>query len=442
MNNQKTPIIKEQALPNSNETEQVILGALLIEPEAYDKVSGMLSPDVFYNSKHQIIYTAIARLKRENKPVDLITVVQSINSTEITPFDLVELTSRVASAGHIEAHAAIIAELKTRRDYITKAHEIIKMGHAGALVDELFASWDNHTKKVLEDTATDEPQEIRELLSEVIESANKPKNKTQSLTTGFPSVDSGYLGGGLIGGRVYILAARPGVGKSSIALNLAATNALNGFNVLFFSLEQSASDLTTKVIAGLSSVGHGNIEAGKLNADQWQRIDKGVSQLSNCKGKFFLSDKVKSVEHLTSVVKKLHKTHGLHLVIIDYIQLIPSTIKGQIREQEVSAISRSIKLLSMSENLPIMALSQLNRGATGEPVLSQLRESGAIEQDADTVMFIYRPALDHTGDLSKANTASEGSLIIAKNRRGKIGTTPFFNRNMSEFSEQPFENAF
>lgn len=437
MNIQKQVNPNDQPLPHSTETEQVVLGALLLEHEAFDKIQGILTPESFYHQKHQIIYAAIARLKRESKPVDLITVVQSINSTEVTPFDLVELTNRVASAGHIEAHAAIIAELKTRRDYITKAHEIIKMGHAGALVDELFASWENHSKKVLEDTTTDTPKEIREILPEIMQAANQSEDNFKRVSTGFPKIDK-HLGGGLTGGRVYIIGARPGQGKTSIALNLSALNAINGLNILFFSLEQSATDLATKIIAGLANVGHGNIETGKLTAEQWHRIDKGVSQLSNCKGKFFLCDKVKSVEHLTSTIKKLHKNYCLNLVVIDYLQLIPSTNKTTVREQEIATISRTIKQLSMSENLPIVALSQLNRGATGEPRLSQLRESGAIEQDADVVILIYRPALDGDTDESPDN----GKLIIAKNRRGTIGEVPFYNRNMSEFSEQPFENAF
>ncbi|MBN2742722.1 MAG: AAA family ATPase [Marinilabiliaceae bacterium] len=426
-------------LPNATDAEQVLLGALLLEPEAYDRVSGVISPESFYNNKNAVIYATIRHLKRSGQPVDLITVTNQLtsNGAEVTPYDLVELTSRVASAGHIETHAAIIAEKKIRRDYILKAYEVIQLASSSSELEEVVTAWDQHGKTTAEQLATDAPKEIKELLPTVLEEVRAKSNgDVIGLTTGFPTLDT-HLGG-LVGGRVYIIGGRPGQGKTSVALNMAVHNAMSGVNCLFVSLEQTAIDLAAKVLAGQANIGHGTLERGELNSTQWQNLDLGVGRLCSAKGKLHVSDKLKNIEHLAAIVRKSKKCNGLGLVVVDYLQLIPSTTKGTVREQEIATISRAIKLLAMAENLPIIALSQLNREAKGEPRLNQLRESGSLEQDADVVLLVYRPSLD--GDESAR--ADYGELIVAKNRRGTLGRLPCYHRNMSEFSEYPFDNAF
>lgn len=423
------------------EAEQAILGALLLEKGAFDEVANILTSNSFYEPNHQIIFTIIANLHRENKKVDMLTVahaLQEINS-DIPIYSLAELTARVATAAHIRDHATIIADIAVRRNLIETAQSIVSK--AGTLnTDEMLSLWREQLDITEEAAAAanDAPVSLKDYLPIAANKLNEPDGG-QGLTTGFPSLDR-HLSG-LKAGRLYIIGGRPGQGKTSIALNTAIENAKEGYTTLFISAEQDVNDLANKIIGSTSGLGHQHLDNKRLTANDWEKIEQSLATIERLKGNIFLKDNPSNITHITALVRTLKKRSQLHLVIVDYLQLISPAAKknNRIREQEVSEISRTLKQLSLSEKLPIIALSQLNRDVKGRPELHHLRESGAIEQDADAVLLIYRPALDG----SVEHGLEYGEIQLAKNRRGASGVAvKFYNKDMAQFSEEPFDRPF
>jgi len=423
------------------EAEQAVLGALLLEKGAFDEVANILTSNSFYEPNHKVIFTIIANLHHDQKKVDMLTVANALKeiSSDISIISLTDLTARVASAAHIKAHARMIADIATRRNLIETAQSIVSKATT-LNTDEMLSLWREQLDITEEAAAAanDAPVSLKEYLPIAADKLNTPDDG-QGLTTGFPSLDR-HLSG-LKAGRLYIIGGRPGQGKTSIALNTAIENAKDGKTTLFISAEQDVNDLANKIIGSISELGHQHLDNRRLDANDWQKVEHSLTAIENFKGNIFLKDNPSNITHISALVRTLKKRSQLHLVIVDYLQLISPTAKKshRIREQEVSEISRTLKQLSLSEKLPIIALSQLNRDVKGRPELHHLRESGAIEQDADAVLLLHRPALDGSNE----HGLDYGEIQLAKNRRGASGVAiKFYNKDMALFSEQPFDRPF
>lgn len=422
--------------------EITVLGALLLEHSAWDEVCTILSPESFEDPTHALVFAIIADLHRNQKPVDMLTVATTamkLHPGKVDFYTLSTFTANVATATNIKAHAAIVAENAAKRKIVAAA--MLVQARAQELsADELAGLLRTEIEKTEEAAAAanDAPVSLKDYLPLAAKKLNEPDGG-QGLTTGFPSLDR-HLSG-LKAGRLYIVGGRPGQGKTSIALNTAIENAKEGKTTLFISAEQDINDLANKIIGSTSGLGHQHLDSKRLTANDWQKIEHSLTTIERFQGNIFLKDNPSNITHITALVRTLKKRSQLHLVIVDYLQLISPAAKknNRLREQEVSEISRTLKQLSLTEKLPIIALSQLNRDVKGRPELHHLRESGAIEQDADAVLLIYRPALDG----STEHGLDYGEIQLAKNRRGAAGVAiKFYNKDMAQFSEQPFDRPF
>jgi len=418
------------------DTEQAVLGALILEKDAFDEIATTLTAQAFYDPFHQLVFATIAALHRDNKPVDMLTISMEIKKTapdeKPAASRVADLTKHVASAAHIQTHALILKDLQIKRDLIYTAQLIERKASEGADVDELLSLFTDRAEAITENSVINGPMNLKDALFTTVEDLKAPD--TIGLSTGFGKLDIFF--GGLKPGRVYVVGGRPGQGKTSVALFMAMANVMKGKQVLFFSSEQDVQDISKKILSNYSGLGHDRLDGGTLASSEWQRIDDAVGQIHGFPGNIYLKDSPKNIQEISAMVRNQKKKTGLDLVVVDYLQLIPaiSQKKNGNREQEVAEISRTVKQIALTEQIAILELSQLNRDAKGEPKLHHLRESGAIEQDADVVMFVYRPALD--GDASFS--PEYGQIIIAKNRRGTLGQMDFFNENMRSFSDQPF----
>lgn len=421
--------------PQAVDLEQAVLGALMLEQEALETVSGIIDVHSFYKSEHQKLFEIIKSVAKK-KPIDLLTVSQELKDKglvdEVGGFGYVtQLTRRVASAAHIEHHARIIAQKYYQRETIHKATELIKKAYDSEEVDLISEEWRQAGEK-LEDifTVSNTGTPIEKALKEAILQIDydcklSSENQTPGITTGFKGLNENT--GGWRNGNLIILAARPGVGKTSFALHFAHEAAKSGAWVNFFSLEMNEEDLTKIMLAAESEVYRSNIRDGYLKDDDWNKINSAVSRLEDL-NIIFHNAAGMNINQIQAIIRKNRKKGRCDFVIIDYLQLVRSTQPKSIRELEVSEISRTLKTTSLKENIPILALSQLNRAADGEtPKLSNLRESGAIEQDADLVCFLHHP---NSGDKSIVR------LTVAKHRRGRLAEKDIYcNDEMTRFSE-------
>lgn len=419
--------------------ETTVLGALLLEKNAWDEVCTMLAPESFEDPTHALVFAIIADLHRQQKAVDLLTVATTamkLHPGKVDFYTLSTFTANVATATNIKAHAAIVAENAAKRKIVAAAMQVqAKADELSA--DELAALLRTEIEKT-EEVTSDGATNLKDYLP-TLAAALQEKDTASGLTTGFPTLDR-HLSG-LKPGRLYIVGGRPGQGKTSVALFSAIENAKAGKNTLFISAEQDVADLAAKIVGNTSGLGHQQMDRRDLSAHDWMKLDAAFAQIMNFPGTVFLKDNPGNINHLSALIRTLNRRAGLDLVVVDYLQLIHGATKNnaRMREQEVAEISRTLKKLTISEKLPIIALSQLNREATGVPKLSNLRESGAIEQDADAVLLIYRPALDG----SMEHGPDYGEIHIAKNRRGAAGLAiKFYNKDMAVFSEQPLDRPF
>lgn len=439
MNNHKTNINQDfsgKIPPQAVEVEEAVLGALILEPEAFNSVAGILKGIHFYSSSNQIIFEVVNSIHSERKKIDLLTVTQTLKDRGLLeeiggPVEITRLTRRVASAAHIEAHARIIIDKFTLRNALTLAREIERTVFETEDVDEVVTKIKSGTSEVEENYASnDTGAHIQPVLKETIEIIQESQrkleqHKTPGITTGFPSIDT--VTGGWRNGNLIVLAARPSVGKSSLALKFLLSAASAGFWCNIFSLEMSKEDLASILIAAECEVYRSNIRDGYLNQTDWKEINQAVARLEKLPI-IFKDSAGMNIHHIENTIRSNKKKGRCDFAVIDYLQLVRSVGKKSIREQEIAEISRTLKTIALEYQIPIMALSQLNRiEAHEEPGLINLRESGAIEQDADLVCFLFRPDKDNSITLS-----------IAKHRRGKLGYQKIFhNQGMTRFSENP-----
>ena len=423
--------------PQAVEFEQAVLGALMIEKDAYYQVSEILRPESFYDHRHQLIYEVIRRLNLEEKPVDILTVTEQLNSTNQLeevggPFYITQLSGMVASSAHIEYHARVIAQKATARALITYTSNIQnKAFDATQDVDELMQEAEGKLFELSQTNMKKDYTQIDPVIKEAYEMLQKAAARTDGMSgiaSGFHALDkitSGWQNSDLV-----ILAARPAMGKTAFALSLAKNIAIDQkIPVAFFSLEMSNVQLVNRLISSVCEVEGKKILNGQLSNDEWARLDKNLRRMTGAP--LYVDDTPGlSVFELRTKARRLVKEKKVQIIMIDYLQLMNATgMKFNSRQEEVSTISRSLKGLAKELNIPIIALSQLNRTVEGReglegkrPQMSDLRESGAIEQDADMIMFVHRPEYYHIFQDEKGNDLhGMAQIIIAKHRKGATG---------------------
>ncbi len=425
--------VQPQALP----LEEAVLGALMLDKDALVTVMDIITEGSFYDERNGLIYKAIIRLFEKSHPVDLLTVTEELKrngdlDTVGGPSYLVDLTNRVASSANIEYHARIIAQKHIQRQLIKVATNIIHDAYEDTTdVFDLLDDAEQGLFDITQTNLTRQHQTMGQLTSQLMKLMDELKNKKDGLTgvpTGFTQLDrltSGWQPSDLV-----IIAARPGMGKTSFVLALARNAAVEFQKpVAVFSLEMSGVQLVQRIISMEAEIKSTNMRNGKLEEHEWVLLNHTIEKLSEAP--IFIDDTPGiNIFELRAKCRRLKKQHDIQMVIIDYLQLMSGTSdnKNSNREQEISNISRSLKGLAKELNVPVIALSQLSRavevrGGDKRPQLSDLRESGAIEQDADMVNFIYRPEYyDITESPDGQSLKNVAEIIIAKNRHGPTDT--------------------
>lgn len=424
--------------PQAKDLEEAVLGAIMLEKSAFDTVVEILKPECFYVDSHQRIYRAMQGLQQKNQPIDILTVVEELKSREELdiiggPYYVTRLTNAVISSANIEAHSRIILQKFIQRELIRISGEIIGDAYEEStdvfdLLDDaeskLFEITNNHLRKNFDSIDT--------VLVKTVQRIEDMRHRNEDITgvpTGFHSLDGvtyGWQPTDLI-----ILAARPSVGKTAFALNLARNAALHQSKptgVAFFSLEMSAAQLVQRILSAESEIWLEKIARGKLEEHEMKQLyARGIQRLAQAP--IFIDDTAAlNIFELRAKCRRLKNKHNVGLIIIDYLQLMSGTgDRNSNREQEISRISRDLKGLAKELQVPIIALSQLSREVEKRkegskiPQLSDLRESGAIEQDADMVMFLYRPEYyDITANEHGESNKGETHVRIAKHRNGSL----------------------
>lgn len=435
----KVPAVNDygRMQPQAPELEEAVLGALMIEKDAYSLVSEILRPESFYERRHQLIYAAVTDLAVNQKPVDILTVKEQLakrgDLEEVGgPFYITQLSSKVASSAHIEYHARIIAQKYLARELITFTSGIQTKAFDETLdVDDLMQEAEGKLFEISQRNMKKDYTQINPVISEAYQLLQKAAARTDGLSglesgfTGLDKMTSGWQNSDLI-----IIAARPAMGKTAFVLSMACNIAVSFQHpVALFSLEMSNVQLVNRLIVNVCEIPGEKIKSGQLAPYEWQQLDYKLKDLIDAP--LYVDDTPSlSVFELRTKARRLVREHGVKIIIIDYLQLMnASGMSYGSRQEEVSTISRSLKGLAKELNIPIVALSQLNRGVESRegiegkrPQLSDLRESGAIEQDADMVCFIHRPEYYKIYQDEKGNDLrGMAEIIIAKHRNGATG---------------------
>ena len=390
--------------PQALDLEEAVIGAMLIDEKGVNEIIEILSPEVFYKRSHQLIYESIERLFRESEPIDLLTVSSDLKKNKNFEavggdFFLINLSQKVSSSAHIEFHSRIILQKYIQRKLISISNEIIQKSYDEStdvmdLLDEAESKLYDVAQGNIK-TSTETAQNLVIKAKKRIEEIDN-KDGLSGVSTGFEKLDA--LTSGWQPSDLVIVAARPGMGKTALALSMARNISVRqNIPVAFFSLEMSSVQLITRLISSETGLSSDKLRTGRLAEHEWQQLNIKVSDLESAP--LFIDDSPSlTIFELRAKARRLASSHGIKLIIIDYLQLmnIGSSNKAGNREQEISTISRNLKALAKELDIPVIALSQLSRavetrGGTKRPILSDLRESGAIEQDADIVSFLYRP---------------------------------------------------
>lgn len=421
--------------PQAPELEEAVLGALMLEKDAFSIISDILKPESFYEETHQSIFGAIYNLAMQQKPIDVLTVVEELKKRgELESVGgaiyVAELTDKVASAAHIEYHARIIAQKYLARQLITFSSDVVNQAFDEMIdVDDLMQETESKLFEISQRNVKKDVVQINPVIKEALNNLQIAANRKDGLSglqSGFKKLDeitSGWQNSDLV-----IIAARPAMGKTALVLSMARNMAVNyKYPIAIFSLEMSNVQLVNRLIVNVCQITGDKIKSGKLTEEEWIRLDSKIKDLYDAP--IFVDDTPSlSIFELRTKARRLVREHGVKIIIIDYLQLMnASGMNYGSREQEVSMISRSLKGLAKELNIPIIALSQLNRGVEtrqGEgkrPQLADLRESGAIEQDADIVCFIHRPEYYKITEDEHGSTIGIAEIIISKHRNGATG---------------------
>ena len=420
--------------PQAIDIEEAVLGAIMLEKDAVISILDILKPECFYKDAHQKIYSAIVDLSINQEPIDLYTVTQELRKKNLIdeiggPYYITQLTGKIASAAHIEFHARIIAQKYIQRELIRVSSEIQNRAFDdGTDVDDLIDFAESEIFKVAEGTIKKDTQPVNVLIKEAIlqiQEAGKREDHLSGVPSGFSKLD--HITSGWQRSDLIIIAARPSMGKTAFILSMARNMAVEfKRGVAIFSLEMSSLQLVNRLICAETELSSERIRNGRLSSLEWEQLERKIKNLVDAP--IYIDDTPAiTVFELRAKCRRLKQQHNVDIIIIDYLQLMTSNIdtKGS-REQEVSHISRSLKAISKELNVPVIALSQLNRSVevrsgTKRPQLSDLRESGAIEQDADIVLFIHRPEKYGFLEDEEGNSLrGVAEIIIAKHRNGAL----------------------
>lgn len=423
--------------PQATELERLVLGALMIDADAFPVISEFIRPETFYEARNQKVYHAIQSLNLAQKPVDIMTVVEQLKSEGTlesvggAPY-VIELSSRVASSAHVEYHAHILAQKYLARQLISFASMVEQDAFDETIdVDDLMQKAEGALFELSQKNMKQDYREIGPVIKEAMAILQKASANSDGLTgiaSGYTKLDeitSGWQPSDLV-----IIAGRPAMGKTSFALSIAKNIAIDYKEpIAFFSLEMNNVQLANRLISNTCEIAGNKLLSGQLSRDEWERLDSNIGKLNDAP--IYIDDTpALSIFELRTKARRLVREKGVKLIMIDYLQLMNANgFKTNSRQEEVSTISRSLKGLAKELNIPILALSQLNRtvenreGPEGKrPQLSDLRESGAIEQDADMVLFVHRPEYYHIFQDEKGNDLhGKAIIIIAKHRKGATG---------------------
>lgn len=433
----------DKTIPANPEAEEAVLGSLLIDPDAVIKVASFLEPDDFYREKNSWIYQAILDLHERREPADFVTLVDELERRDQLQqvggtVYITSLINSVPTAVHVEHYAHIVERTATLRRLIGAAGQIAALAYEEAEdVDEVVDRAEQLVFNVSERRIRHDLTPVRKIMHSVVDRLDylhRHKGELLGVPSGFSKLDK--LLGGFQKSDLIVLAARPGVGKTSLALNVAVNAAKRyGQRVAFFSLEMSSEQLVQRLLSAETGINQQKLRLGEIADDEWPILMEAAGVLSETL--LFIDDTpAVSALELRTKARRLQAEHGLDMVIVDYLQLMRSDARSENRVQEISYISRALKSLARELEVPLIALSQLSRAVEArsdhKPVLSDLRESGAIEQDADVVMFIYRE------DMVKENSERKNiaDVIVAKHRNGPTDTVPlYFDKTLTRFAD-------
>ncbi len=428
--------------PHNQEAEQSVIGAIFLEPQALITASEILLPDDFYRSAHQKIFQTMLRLSDQGKAIDIVTVTEELSShNELEDVGgisyITEIASAVPTAANVAYYAQIVSEKAVLRRLIRVATKIVEDGYTREdEVDALLSEAESKMMEVANRKNTGDFKHIKDVLVETYENVESLQNRKGDITgipTGFRDLDR--LTAGFQRGDLIIVAARPSVGKTAFALNIAqAVGTQTDENVVIFSLEMGAGQLVMRMLCAEGNIDAQVLRTGALNSEDWRKLTMATGTLSRA-GIYIDDSAGVRVNEIRAKCRRLKQERGLGMIIIDYLQLIQgSGVAGQNRQQEVSEISRSLKAIARELEVPVIALSQLSRGVEQRqdkhPMMSDLRESGSIEQDADIVAFLYREDY-YDKQTEDANTIE---IIIAKQRNGPTDTVKLaFKKEFNKF---------
>ncbi|MCK9618488.1 MAG: replicative DNA helicase [Lentimicrobiaceae bacterium] len=446
--------------PQAIDLEEAVLGAIMLEKDALTTVIDILKPEIFYKEAHQEIFSAIQQLFSSAQPIDILTVTNELNSLGNLdlvggPFYITQLTGRIASAANIEYHARIVLQKFIQRELIGISTEIVKDAFEDTTdVFELLDRAERNLFSVSENNLRRNYDTMHNLIREAvkkIEAARNQEGHLSGVPSGFSELDritAGWQPSDLI-----IIAARPGMGKTALVLSMARNIAVEYKRpVAVFSLEMSSIQLVTRLISSETLISSEKLRKGMLENYEWEYLNQKIGTLIDAP--LFIDDTpALTIFELRAKCRRLKSQHDIKMIIIDYLQLMSASLDGKgNREQEISTISRSLKALAKELDVPVIALSQLSRevekrqSSSKKPILSDLRESGAIEQDADVVVFIYRP--DYY-KLSEEDEKDAAEIIIAKHRNGPLKEIKLrFISNFAKFEDyssgsvQPLQDVY
>jgi len=450
--------------PNAVDFERLVIGTFLIDKKGLDHSIDLLTPEVFYDPRHQVIFRTILKLYEGNHPVDIMTIIQDLKKEEklnLAGGDhyIIELTMGVSSSAHIEYHVRVILEKYILRSLINVSANVIDSSYKESTdVFELLDKAEQSFFEITNGTIKKGFDTANSLVKQAIETIKSLKDKQglSGVPSGFRDVDKET--GGWQNSDLIIIAARPAMGKTAFLLSMARNIAVgHKIPMALFSLEMASVQLITRMIASETRISSEKLRKGTLDDDEWQRLFSNVSELENAP--LYIDETPSlSIFDFRAKCRRLVMQHGVRLIMVDYLQLMTAGGGGKgggNREQEISMISRSLKAIAKELNVPVIALSQLSRSVETRPgkrpQLSDLRESGAIEQDADIVSFIFRPEYykittwDNDEEGAETSTENQAELIIAKHRNGATADVRLsFLKHFAKFGdiEAAFDNNF
>ncbi len=419
----------KRILPHSMEAEQAVIGSMIMDREAIVVASEIILADDFYNKQYGILFETMVELNDKGYPVDLVTLQDKLKEKDVPPevssLEFVrDLLEMVTTSANIKYYANIVAEKSTLRKLIKLNEEIANTCYVGKeSLEYILEDTEKRVFQLVQKRNTEEFTPIRQVVMNAmdrIEAASRQKGAVTGIATGFLDLD--YRTAGMQPSDLILIAARPSMGKTAFALNIAQYVAFrSNLPVAIFSLEMSKEQLVNRLFSLQSSVDAQNLRTGQLNDEEWEKLIESAGVIG--RSQLFIDDTPGiSIAELRTKCRKLKLEHNLSMIIIDYLQLMSGSGRADSRQQEISEISRSLKGIARELHVPVIALSQLSRAVEQRPdhrpMMSDLRESGAIEQDADVVMFIYRDDY-YNPDTEKKDIAE---IIIAKQRNGPIGT--------------------